>query len=65
MVHQNKERIGGYVTHDYQTGYETIKGGRIEEISYYKINIKNKLYTVTPHVTHSATAQQSIYKGGK
>lgn len=62
-----EERIGGYVTTDYQTGYETVKGGRIEEIAYYKYNIRNKLYQsqilATPHSTHSTQTQHHIHEG--
>jgi len=31
-----EERIGGYVDHDYQTGAEVLKGGRVQEVAYYK-----------------------------
>lgn len=63
------EQIGGYPKEIWDKDLKEYKwqlvGGRFEEVSYYKYNINNKLiFTVTPHLTHSTTAQQSIYSRG-
>lgn len=37
-----EERVGGYVANDYETGHEIIKGGHIQEVSYYHAVIHKK-----------------------
>ena len=66
VVHKKtiEERIGGYFTHDYESGREIRKGGRIEIVSYYSYNSMNKLYVVTPNVNNNTTIQHSIYNRG-
>jgi len=51
-----EERVGAYVVGSGE--YEEMRGGHIENVSYYSYNTDNKRYRVTPHLKKSRTVEQ-------
>ena len=54
-----QDRIGGYITRDYD-GHEIVKGGRIEDVAYYRYRSEG----VTPDYPPDNVKQTCVYIGG-